>query len=161
MNLPEDLQRILNIGAKVYNTQAKKQGKVVDTKPNLEIAVDYGNSVRSELMIYDIDVFKKMLLNDEIVSNSRLTMGSGDSFKVHPRVHTPKPPNSPAKVAPQPHKPSTPSNLKIGYVNFKAGRFSEEQKRGYTKIEYKKSTQKVEIEVNEDQLRKLREMGLI
>lgn len=158
---PEDLQRILNIGAKVYNTKTKRQGKVVDNN-GVNVTIDYGNSAKSEIAMHGLEEFKQMLLDDEVVSNSRLTRGSGSSFKVKPRIQS---------FGPKTWKGETPnvqsipkpkgSKLETGYVNFKTGRFSKESKKGYTKIEYKKSTQKVTLEVDDDTLSKLKEMGLV
>lgn len=41
MNLDADLQRILNVGAKIYHVSAKKQGKVYSNN-GIDIIVDYG-----------------------------------------------------------------------------------------------------------------------
>lgn len=84
MNLDPDLQRILNINAKIYNSQTKRQGKVISVSPELVI-VDYGNKARSDTQEYDIEDFSQMLIDDVIVANSRLTMGSKDNFKIKPR----------------------------------------------------------------------------
>lgn len=85
MNLDTDLQRILNVNAKVYNVKSKRQGKVVSVSSDLVI-VDYGNKARPDTEEYDIDDFSQMLVTDEIVANSRLTMDSKDNFKIKPRM---------------------------------------------------------------------------
>lgn len=160
MNLDADLQRILNIGAKVYNTTNNKQGKVIDVSDRVHI--EYTDNQRD---IFEEDEFKKMLVDDIIVANYRLTMGSGNKFKVIPREGQPnvsRQSNNPpsikrTKVTDQPKEPK----LEVGYINFKTGKFSTESKRGYTKVEYRKATTKIELEIDEDQLRKLKEMGLV
>lgn len=155
-NLPEDLQRILNVGAKVYNTKTKKQGKVIEVED--EVVVDYGNSAKSETEEYLLSDFKAMLLADTVVANYRLTIGSGDSFKVRPREGKAKPATPPK---PQPKQSKPQPNLETGYINFKTGKFSTESKRGYTKVEYRKATQKVTLEIDDEALAKLKEMGLV
>lgn len=167
MNLPEDLQRILNVGAKVYDTSSKKQGRVID-KSTSDIIVDYSkNQVR-----YSIAEFCELLTSDVIVANHRLTMGEGNQFKVMPRVSSvqPKPQSfndivdkslkAVAAQFPTQAQPK-PAYLEIGYVNFATGRFSAEPKKGYTKVEYKKATEKVTLEVDSETLEKLKEMGLL
>tara|TARA_R100001086_G_scaffold249160_1_gene188070 strand:- start:1798 stop:2301 length:504 start_codon:yes stop_codon:yes gene_type:complete len=167
MNLDEDLQRILNIGAKIYNTQNKKQGKVVNVTDS--ILIEYTDNSRDS---FEESEFKKMLVDDIVVSNSRLTMGSGNEFKIRPRVgiiQPPKPYKTTGKVDTQttsrPKDPEYFKNIKsfkTGYINSKTGRFREDFKEGYTKIEYREiKTQKVELEVDEDTLAKLKEMGLV
>lgn len=163
MKLPEDLQRILNVGAKVYNTQTKKQGKVTDVSDS-QVSVtntDGGaySVVRSE--------FEKMLIDDHIVSNSRLTIGSGNLFKVRPREGSPvevksvSKPEIKAEVKDEPEVESKPSDLEEAYINEKTGRFSKTKKKGYIKIEYRKATQKLTLEIDDEQLAKLKEMGLV
>ena len=165
MNLDPDLQRILNVGAKVYEVESKRQGRVVSLSDNF-VVVDYGNNVKSDVRDYETLAFKQKLVNDEIVSNSRLSMGNGNSFKVKPRPatlnidtkgKTMKGPTSQVQELPRPKE----YRLEIGYINFKTGRFSETKKKGYTKVEYRKATTKIELEIDEDQLRKLKEMGLV
>lgn len=168
MNLDTDLQRILNVGAKVYNTKTKRQGKVIEVSDST-VSVDYGNSAKSEIDNVDINEFKQHLASDEIVANYRLTMGSNNNFKVLARTGaqvsvthktTGKP--SPAKPKPDTVRQTQPSAaLETGYINFKTNRFSKEPKKGYTKVEYRKATQKVTLEIDEDQLKKLKEMGLV
>jgi hypothetical protein len=52
-------------------------------------------------------------------------------------------------------------SLETGYINFATGRFSPDSKKGYTKVEYKKSVEKVTIEVDSEMMDRLRELGLI
>lgn len=164
MKLDTDLQRILNVGAKVYDTASKKQGKVIDVS-NDNVCVDYGNSAASDVVDYGREDFEKALVDDKIVANYRLTMGPSNNFKVIPRTGPVDPisgKSKPAKPKPKTSqsKPAGPK-LEVGYVNFKSGRFSKTSKKGYTKIEYRKAVQKVELELDDEQLKKLKEMGLI
>ena len=161
--LDEDLQRILNVGAKVYDVSTKRQGKVVSVS-NESVQVDYGNNAHSEVVSFEIEEFKQKLVEDKIVANHRLTMGSGNNFKVRPRSGQPVNNNTVHKPQSKPSTPPVQTNqpkLKVGYINFKTGKFSDEQKKGYTKVEYKKSTQQVTLELDDDALRKLKEMGLV
>lgn len=172
MTLDEDLQRILNVGAKIYHTHSKHQGKVLDVRPD-EVTVEYLNST---VIKYPHAEFCELLTSDVIVANHRLTMGAGNQFKIMPRAgkqlsaldelkearkevqaeirSMPKPVSS----APSPAKPA---DLQTGYINFTTGRYSDQPKKGYTKIEYRKAVEKVTLEVDSDMIEKLREMGLL
>lgn len=172
--LDEDLQRILNVGAKIYNTATKKQGKVY-SNDEVEIMVNYG---RGESEVYPIEDFKDLLISDTIVSFSRITLGSGESesFKVKPREQISTPENigrfssTNKQIQTLPRSELTPpvktqtSPVEIlteGYINFKTNQFSESAKKGYTKVEYKKIVEKVTVEVDSEMLEKLRELGLV
>lgn len=170
MNLDPDLQRILNINAKVYHVSNKRQGKVISVSDEL-IVVDYGNKAKPDTEEYDIDEFKQMLIEDQIVANHRLTMhGTHDNFKIKPRAgvdHSISAPNNklenltpvrPSKVTPD-VKPESPAEL--GYINFSTGKFSTEPKKGYTKVEYKKCVEKVTLELTSEQLEELKEKGWV
>lgn len=85
MNLDEDLQRIFTVGAKVYHTQTKKQGRVI-AKTESEVTVDFG---KGSVSMYGFEEFANLLENDVIVANSRLTMDSRDNFQIKPRVKSP------------------------------------------------------------------------
>ena len=159
MNLDEDLQRILTIGAKIYNTKSKRQGKVVDSIGG-QFHMDY-NGTGTE--IYSIEEFSKMLVSDEIVSNSRLTMGSGSNFKVLPRIA-----GTTGTTVTAPKIPSA-SNIpiakstefEVGYIKVETGRFSKEPKKGYIKVEYRKAIETVTLELTSEQLEQLKEMGIV
>ena len=169
MNLPEDLQRIFNVGAKIYHVKDKRMGKVSNVRREdeeiAEVSVDYGNKASADVKVYQVDEFSKLLESDTIVSNSRLGQGGGTGFWIKPRLGQPAPiiqAAKPSNPRPQPKEIiNQPKDLEIGYINFKTGKFSTESKRGYTKIEYRKATQKVTLEIDEDQLRKLKELGLV
>jgi len=55
----------------------------------------------------------------------------------------------------------SPSLTEIGFINEKTGKFSLERKRGYTEIRFDRVKRKVELELDESQVEKLREMGLL
>ena len=163
MTLDTDLQRILNIGAKIYNTSTSKQGKVYSNN-GIDIMVDYG---KGKYETYKMEEFSELLISDVIVANSRVTQGNGESFKIKPRevdvsqsytnytkdIHPPKPFIPPA----QPKS----ADLEVGYINFPTSRFSTEPKKGYTKVEFRRATEKVTLEVDSEMLAKLKEMGLV
>ena len=153
IELPEDLKLILNVGAKVYEVKGERQGKVVDLGGPVVKIIYSGNDISE----YHIETLKQMLLDDEIVSNSRLTIGSGNTFKVRPRSN-PIVVNKPQAKG---HQLKPADKLETGYINFKTSRFSEEPKKGYTKIEYQKATEQVTIEVDSEMMDKLRELGLL
>lgn len=164
-DLPPDLQRIFNVGAKVYNTSTSSQGKVSSVVED-SIFVDYGNKAKSNITEYTKDDFSELLLQDQIVAASRLTIGTGDKFKIKPRLGQLELSTKPAKwTGSAPNVQSLPRpgqpNLEVGYINEKTGKFSKEYKKGYIKIEYKKATQKVVLELDDDQLTKLKELGLV
>lgn len=159
MKLDEDLQRILNVGAKVYHVKDDAQGKVQSVDDE-SVRVEFGELNQSYVKAYKVDEFKQMLVDDQIVANYRLTMGQGSKFKVMPRAGSDTTRQSSTKPAAKSNQ-STQPKLETGYINFKIGKFSTESKRGYTKVEYRKATQKVTLEIDEDQLRKLKEMGLV
>ena len=174
MNLDVDLQRILNIGAKVYDVNTKKQGKVIDSDRS-SVQVDYGSSVRRDIVDYEYEEFCALLVSDQIVANYRLTMGVNDGFKINPRtIHETGIPcttnqsdavtfgmlSKTTSKESQPPSVTLPT-LDVGYVNFTTGRFSTEPKKGYTKVEYKRAVEKVTIEVDSEMMDKLREMGVI
>jgi hypothetical protein len=173
MNLDPDLQRILNIGAKVYDTKTSKQGKVIALDKN-SIQVDYGHSTRRDIVDYEYAEFCDLLTSDTIVANYRLPLGVNNGFKINPRVNIESITSTVVHKEPVYGSPLSNTgfniqksdlpkqkDLEIAYVNFSTGRFSTEPKKGYTKVEYKKATEKVTIEVDSDGLEKLREMGLI
>lgn len=179
MNLDQDLQRILNVGAKVYNTKAKRQGKV-HSNNQVDVMVDYG---KGDYKTYPIDEFTSLLTSDVIVSNSRVTLGDGENFKIKPREIQPintvqtlidingnglKHINgilisSPITSEPDLKEPCLTSRqpAELGYINFATGRFSTEPKKGYTKVEFRKATEKVTLELTSEQIEALKEMGLM
>lgn len=185
MNLDTDLQRILNINAKIYNSQTKRQGKVISVSPELVI-VDYGNKARSDTQEYDIEDFSQMLIDDVIVANSRLTMDSRDNFQIKPRVKSAQPvkvtpdvklkdrpedkvqymkdlhPSSPFTnhLGPQPDLTNR-QPAEVGYINFSTNNFSAEPKKGYTKVEYRKVVERVTLDLTSEQLEELREKGWV
>ena len=164
MNLDVDLQRILNIGAKVYDVNTKKQGKVIDSDRS-SVQVDYGSSVRRDIVDYEYEEFCALLVSDQIVANYRLTMGVNDGFKINPRQESQAQSNT-VVVPPSVNIPMTAPSVigqvyEIAYSNFTTGRFSTEPKKGYTKVEYKRAVEKVTIEVDSEMMDKLREMGVI
>lgn len=178
MNLDPDLQRILNVNAKVYNVKSKRQGKVVSVSSDLVI-VDYGNKARPDTEEYDIDDFSQMLVTDEIVANSRLTMDSKDNFKIKPRsvitdIHGKvvnvtdcgkimgSPISTPRVETMTPDvKSINHPELEVGYINFTTGNFSKEPKKGYTKVEYRKVMERVTLELTSEQMEQLRELGIV
>lgn len=156
--LPEDLQRIIQSGAKIYDTKSKLQGKVVEIEAS-EVHIKYG---KLPLSVICIEEFKDKLLKDEIVSQSRLTMGVGNNFKVLPRVNPPVTPNKPqSQIKTPPAKTPPGIELATAYINEKTGKFSKTKKKGYVKIEYRKVTQPVTLEVDDEMLEKLKELGLV
>lgn len=177
MNLDPDLQRILNVNAKIYNSQTKRQGKVISVSPELVI-VDYGNKAKSDTEEYDIEDFSQMLIDDVIVANSRLTMDSKDNFKIKPRVKSAQTVNmtQDVKIEGEPglgllkvdnsksYKPAIEINnqsLEVGYINFSTSKFSTEPKKGYTKVEFRKCVERVTLELTSEQLEELREKGWV
>lgn len=168
MNLDTDLQRILNVGAKIYHTLTKKQGKVYSNN-GIDIIVDYGKGNRYET--YSIEDFSDLLISDTIVANSRVTLAGGDKeeFRIKPREalhdgvkvsisdNLPRPESTPTVKT----TPSPVEKLTEGYINFTTQKFSTEPKKGYTKVEFKKSTEKITLELTSEQIEKLREMGLV
>jgi len=183
MNLEPDLLRIFNPGAKIYDTQTKRQGKVYSAN-DVEVMIDYG---KGKCSTYNRDEFTQLLTSDVIVANSRVTLGNGESFKIKPResLHMDiKVPISENLIKPvlglrdangnevkldmngnvdisAKTNPKHQSPLEIGYINFTTGRFSAEPKKGYTKVEFRKATEKVTLEVDSEMMDKLREMGLL
>lgn len=170
MNIDNDLQRILNVGAKVYHTATKKQGKVYSNN-GIDIIVDYGKGNKYET--YSIEDFSELLISDTIVANSRVTLAAGDKeeFRIKPREalhegvkvtisdNLPRDLIIPAKSTPQDEQIQT--SLETGYINFTTQKFSVEPKKGYTKVEYKKSTEKITLELTSEQIERLKEMGLV
>ena len=170
-NLDSDLARILNVGAKVYCTETKRQGKVYSNN-QIDIIVDYA---KGKYETYKIDAFTALLTSDTIVSYSRITQGSGDDFKIKPREKsdvvimegkfTPSPKAfsdlDKAQSLDWPEVRSKQEPLEVAYINFPTGRFSKEPKKGYTKVEYRKSVEKVTIEVDSEMLQRLRDLGLL
>lgn len=177
MNLDTDLQRILNVGAKIYHTSTKKQGKVYSNN-GIDIIVDYGKGNKYET--YSIEVFSDLLISDTIVANSRVTLAGGDKeeFRIKPREIEPRLVDNSGnpievdfaggvKLAPLKSTPTVKTThspvekLTEGYINFTTQKFSTEPKKGYTKVEYKKSKEKITLELTSEQIEKLREMGLV
>lgn len=167
--LPPDLQLIFNVGAKVYDTKAKRLGTVlsVDRIENdvTEVSIDFGTKAKAEVINYDIETFKTALLADKIVSKSRLSLGKGDGFTVKPRLGQPAPqvPNnsqSQSKIEPIKATPGV-EKLEKAYINEKTGKFSKTKKKGYVQIEYRKVTRPVTLEVDDEVMEKLKEMGLV
>lgn len=170
MNLDADLQRILNVGAKIYHTATKKQGKVYSNN-GIDIIVDYGKGNKYET--YPIEVFSDLLISDVIVANSRVTLAAGDKeeFRIKPREalhegikvtisdNLPRdliiPVKQSSKVEP------SQTTLEVGYINFTTQKFSVEPKKGYVKVEYKKAVEKITLELTSEQIEKLKEMGLV
>lgn len=172
IELPPDLQMIFNTGAKVYQVSTKEQGKVSSINDQ-SIFVDYGNKAKSKVVEYNRDDFSELLLSDSIVAGSRLTLGVGNDFKIKPRLGQPT-----AITASKPKlvdKSGIPVNvnnndnlqvaqdikLETGYINEKTGKFSKEKKKGYIKIEYRKATQKVTLDIDDETMAKLKEMGIV
>ena len=163
MTLDTDLQRILNIGAKIYNTSTSKQGKVYSNN-GIDIMVDYG---KGKYETYKMEEFSELLISDVIVANSRVTQGNGESFKIKPREIDVSEPKGKQLVSTSPpikmdySSPARPVDLEVGYINFSTGRFSTEPKKGYTKVEFRRATEKVTLEVDSEMLETLRNMGLV
>ena len=172
MNLDTDLQRILNIGAKIYNTSTSKQGKVYSNN-GIDIMVDYG---KGKYETYKMEEFSELLISDVIVANYRVTQGNGESFKIKPREVQGVPisfplgtdlrmddkPVTKAQIDAMHSAPAQPQpTLEVGYINFTSGRFSTEPKKGYTKVEFRRATEKVTLEVDSEMLETLRNMGLV
>lgn len=165
-DLDIDLQRVVQEGAKVYNAPKDKQGKVIIVTES-QVNIQYTDK---SIDVFDLPEFKNLLKEDKIVSSSRLTMGSGNKFKVRPRVGkvgldqslNPKPSPKPVQpVHPVTRQEPKIAEYKIGYLKEKTGRFSKTPKEGYTKIEYKECTETITLQVTEAELNKLRELGLI
>lgn len=178
MNLDPDLLRILNPGAKVYNTQTLKQGKVYSNN-QIDVIVDYS---KGKYETYSIDEFAELLTSDVIVANSRVTLGNGENFKIKPREVQPDTTSIPVfpgmkKIIDREgneikidgngilqessFKSQPAANLEVGYINFPTGKFSTEPKKGYTKVEYRRVVEKVTLELTSEQIDALREMGLL
>ena len=168
MELDSDLQRILNVGAKIYHTLSKKQGKVYSNN-GIDIIVDYGKGNKYET--YSIEDFSDLLISDTIVANSRVTLAGGDKeeFRIKPRealhdgVKVNISENLPRDLITPTVKttPSPAENLTEGYINFTTQKFSTEPKKGYTKVVYKKAVEKITVEVDSEMLEKLKELGLV
>lgn len=183
MELDTDLQRILNVGAKIYHTLSKKQGKVYSNN-GIDIIVDYGKGNKYET--YSIEDFSDLLISDTIVANSRVTLAGGDKeeFRIKPREistlnraldvilgsesiresesepNIQRPLQSESTLAVKPTVEPV-EKLTEGYINFTTQKFSTEPKKGYTKVVYKKAVEKITVEVDSEMLEKLREMGLV
>lgn len=173
MNLPIDLQRILNVNAKVYNTESKRQGKVILVTDEL-VTVDYGSKVKPDTFEYDIDEFKALLLEDIIVANSRLGIDKRDNYFVKPRPNSIQVPErvlytssetitaETPKVTQSVNSSTSPEvELSEGYINFSTGKFSDKHQKGFTKVLYKKVIEKVTLEVDSEMMERLKELGLV
>lgn len=162
MNLPIDLQRILNVNAKVYNTESKRQGRVILVTDEL-VTVDYGSKVKPDTFEYDIDEFKALLLSDIIVANSRLGIDKRDNYYVKPRPNSIQVPERVLYTSSEPVKTSTLPEVELseGYINFSTGKFSDKHQKGFTKVLYKKVIEKVTLEVDSEMMEKLKELGLV
>jgi hypothetical protein len=168
--LGEELNRLLNEGAKVYLVENMRIGRVFKVA-NEVVRVDAGTKAEPMPIMFEMPDFYHKVINDKIVALSRVSFDEDGKFTgVKPR-QTPLP----QKVAP-PSKTVGELNVKIntevgvqkkltqaetGFINEKTGKFSLEKKRGYTEIRFERVKRKVELELDEAQVEKLREMGLL
>lgn len=161
--LGEELSVLLRESAKVYLVDEMRMGvvtKVVDEA----IRINIGTKKQPQMIRFDMQEYHDKVLKDKIVSKSRAEFNDDGMFLGVKERQTPIP------SKPKKEKPVSRESIKevqqvedfeIGYINEKTGKFSTEKKRGYVEIKFQRVKRKVELELDESQLQKLKELGLI
>jgi hypothetical protein len=168
--LGEELSRLLNEGAKVYLVDNMRIGKVFKVAEQI-VRIDAGSKAEPMPIMFEMADFYHSVMNDKIVALSRVSFDEDGKFTgVKPRA-TPLPervtvPSKTVgelnvKINTDVSVQKSPSLTEIGFINEKTGKFSLERKRGYTEIRFDRVKRKVELELDESQVEKLREMGLL
>jgi hypothetical protein len=169
--LPEDLRKLCAEGAKVYIVPDRALGTVANIDSETKsININIGTKKLPMTTRYTLDQYAQLLGQDRIVAKSRLTDTEQGGFRVKPRTVSPTAAIEEelesakgllAKIA-QPAKTSPIDNKsEIGYVDFKGNKFSKEPKEGYIKINYSIEKQKVQLELNSEQIEKLKALGIL
>lgn len=163
--LGEELARLVNEGAKVYLVENMRMGKVFKVVEE-RVRINVGSKAEPMPIAFEMEDFYHKIMNDLIVAQSRVEFDDNGNFvKVKPRA-TPMPEKATkvvkeltvgVKVEPK----VTTTAMESGYINEKTGKFSLEKKRGYTEIRFERVKKKVELELDEAQIEKLKEMGLL
>lgn len=165
MEFPEQLEPLLKEGAKVYYLTNNKIAKVERVAEKV-ITVNAGTKKAPMYLRYEIPEYKQMLINEEIVPMSRCNFDDEGEFNgLKPKdwgksAPPQKKPSEPPKKAPE-SVPATEAEAEYGWINEKTGKFSSEKKRGYTQIKFERVKKKVELELDETQMEKLKELGLL
>lgn len=174
---PIDLARVCQSGAKVYLTKSKEFGTVTKFMDNVEVKLDQGRA--SATTSFPKQQFLDMLLSDEVVAKSRVSIPEGDSgsVRIKPRpklvqagpAATPVVPMKPQSMDPKSMPklevihpaPANPEPMLTGYIDEKTGKFSKTLQPGFVEIQYRRVTKKMTLELDSVQLQKLKELGII
>lgn len=173
-----ELAPLFKEGAKVYLTEYSRMGKVFKVVEKV-VRVNCGTKSEPMPILYEMPDYLRGVLNDTIVHLSRVKFGDeGEFIGVNPRS-TPKLEKVSSSAMVKQAIDLTPAedvivtdgtvdvntriteDKEVGFINEKTGKFSKEKKRGYVEIRFERVRKKVELELDESQLEKLKEMGII
>ena len=164
--LGEELSVLLKEGTKVYLVDRYRLGKVKKVVDQI-VRVDVGTKKEPMLMSYEMLDYCADVLIDKIITLNRAQFDDDGNFTGKKPRETPLPAKKTGGKPPVEHdqpiqtQPTVNNDLETGYINEKTGKFSREKKRGYVEIKFQKTKKKVALELDEAQIEKLKEMGLL
>ena len=162
--LDQDLQLIVQENAKVYLVKETRIGTITKIKEDL-VEVNIGTKKSPENIRFSTSEFCYKLSVEDIVAKSRVQYNErGNYTGLKPRTGVSKHSKVETKViTPVLKTPPLNSTTELiqGFINEKTGKFSKTQKRGYTEIKYSVVKTRVTLDLNDEQIEKLKEMGVL
>lgn len=159
--IKEELSPLANIGAKLYLREYNSFGIVTDSAD--EVKINIGTKNEPMPVAYERNQFFELALKDRIVARHRCVFSDdGRLTDVKPlktalsSVQAP----TPSPTIPQVQKPLE-GEFETGYINEKTGKYSKEPKRGYSEIRFQKVKKRLSLDLDESQIEKLKELGII
>lgn len=164
MELPQDLKRVCQVGAKVYLKDKKIFGKVSYYSTDM-VKISIGTTKSPDYIDYTPDEFHTKLTDESLVAGSRVAMADNDSGKVNikPRVIMEVAQGVGEVINTPMSKTATPelSNMLTGYINESTGNFSKTPVKDYVEIKYQKVTTSLTLKLDSVQLEALKKLGII
>jgi len=170
MNLTDEQKLIMTESVKIYLVPEQRMGKVYKVTPEM-ITLNIGTKKEPQHIKFTPSELESKIYKDEIVLQKRVIWGKNGQYAgVKPLDNPPiKDVYAPVKKAqdiikknggiPDAREISTPPE--VGYLNLKTKRFSLTPKKGYVRIEYREvKTQRVSLDLTDEQIKLLEEMGI-
>lgn len=154
-------------GAKVYLVSEGLIARVIEINKN-EVQVKGGSKEYPRELTFSEYEFDEKCRLQEIVAQSQAQFN--DNGEYTGIKGQPKKQKKSVQLVKKPKKENknaiNPDSLnkfepEIGWINEKTGKFSKEKKRGYTQIKFERIKKKVSLELDDSQLQKLKELGII
>jgi hypothetical protein len=159
--LKAELEPLVKVGAKLYLREYNSFGQVTDSGD--EVKINIGTKKEPMPVSYERTQFFELAVKDRIVARHRCEFNdNGDLVNVKPSNLSFKPPQppTPSPTLPQVQKPLE-GEFQTGFINEKTGKFSTEPKRGYSEIRFQKVKKEVTLQLSDEQIEQLKELGVL